>query len=208
MGAVIGRESRTAVCLMHRSARSAAKDRSYRVHATSVGAVIGRESSTAVCLMHRSARFAAKDRFYRVHATSVGAVTGREGRTAVCLMHRSARFAAKDRSYRVHATSVGAVIGRESSTAVCLMHRSARFAAKDRSYRCSFPCRSGHRPRKPPRSSASLQTIDDHRDQQDRPTNHVLIKRVDVLQVHRVLDDRQNQHPGDHMPDHADPARQ
>jgi len=47
VGAVIGRESRTAVCLMHRNARFAAKDRSYRIHATSVGAVIGRESRTA-----------------------------------------------------------------------------------------------------------------------------------------------------------------
>jgi hypothetical protein len=47
VGAVIGRESRTAVCLMHRNARFAAKDRSYRIHAP-VGAVIGRESRTAV----------------------------------------------------------------------------------------------------------------------------------------------------------------
>ncbi|WP_207106056.1 hypothetical protein, partial [Pseudomonas sp. CFBP 13719] len=60
VGAVIGREGRTAVYLMHRSAFSrprTAPTMAWRI-SSPVGAVTGREGRTAVCLMHRGAFFA------------------------------------------------------------------------------------------------------------------------------------------------------
>ena len=67
MGAVIGREGGSAVCLTHRGVLFAATDRSHggngrwalkpwgwQVGAQTVGAVIGREGVSAVWLMQRS----------------------------------------------------------------------------------------------------------------------------------------------------------
>src|SRR5690606_39734778 len=53
---------------------------------------------------------------------------------------------------------------------------------------------------------APLHAVDDHRQQQNGPADDVLVEGVDVLQVHRILDDRQDQHPGNHMANHADTA--
>src|SRR5690606_29868629 len=53
---------------------------------------------------------------------------------------------------------------------------------------------------------APLHAVNDHRQQQNRPADDVLVESVDVLQVHRVFDDRQDQYAGDHVTNHADAA--
>ena len=51
--------------------------------------------------------------------------------------------------------------------------------------------------------SAAFQPVDDHRQQQDRAADHILVEGIDIFQVHRVFDDRQYQHTRDHMANHA-----
>ncbi len=58
------------------------------------------------------------------------------------------------------------------------------------------------------RRLAAFHPVDDHRQQQNRAANHVLIKRIDVLQVHCVFDDCQNQYASNDVTNHADPATQ